>query len=218
MKALKILSVRNFLKLSLLLVASLPLVSLALSDRFEGIDRAESSVVRDAEIAMSSDQEKALAAFSEAVKVFFSARCANCHPAGDIPSQGDEMTPHAQGVTRGKAGKGVYGMACTTCHQAENLSGEHMPPGVSNGWHMPPADQKMIFQGLTAAQLCVQLKDPKRNGGRNTPEDAIHHLEEDPLVQWAWAPGNGRTVPPMSYPDFLKAMKMWVESGAACPE
>ena len=83
---------------------------------------------------------------------------------------------------------------------------------------MPPTDQKMVFQGLTAGQLCRQLKDPKKNGGRKTPKEAIHHLEADPLVTWAWAPGNGRTLPPMSYEDFMKNMNDWVNNGGACPE
>jgi len=181
------------------------------------VERVEATTVNDEVIMNSPDPEKARAAFKDAVKVFFSARCANCHPGGDIPTQGDAMTPHAQGVTRGKDGKGVYGMQCATCHQAENLPGEHMPPGVPN-WHMPPANQKMVFQGLTEGQLCRQLKDPTKNGGRKTPKDAIHHLEEDPLVHWAWEPGNGRTVPPMSYKDFMAKMNEWVDNGAACPE
>ncbi|MBL8183009.1 MAG: hypothetical protein JNL64_15530 [Blastocatellia bacterium] len=181
------------------------------------IERVEATTVNDEVIMNSPDPEKARAAFKDAVKVFFSARCANCHPGGDIPTQGDAMTPHAQGVTRGKDGKGVYGMQCATCHQAENLPGEHMPPGVPN-WHMPPANQKMVFQGLSEGQLCRQLKDPTKNGGRKTAKDAIHHLEEDPLVHWAWEPGNGRTVPPMSYKDFMAKMNEWVDNGAACPE
>lgn len=217
MGANTLLSNRNVLKFCVVLVACLTLVGFAWSERVDERDRIESSVVSDTEIAIAADPEKARAAFSEAVKVFFSARCANCHPAGDIPTQGDSFTPHAQGVTRGKDGKGVYGMTCTTCHQAENLPGEHMPPGVPN-WHMPPANQKMVFQGLTARQLCIQLKDPKRNGGRKTPKDAIHHLEEDPLVHWAWTPGNGRSTPPMSYEDFMAKMNDWVANGAACPE
>ncbi|MEZ5427994.1 MAG: hypothetical protein R2747_17110 [Pyrinomonadaceae bacterium] len=162
--------------------------------------------------------ELAKAAFSEAFKVFASPRCANCHPAGDVPTQGDEMALHAQGVTRGADGKGKYGMKCATCHQSENLEGDHMPPGVSTGWHMPPADMKMVFQGLTAGQLCRQLKDPKMNGGRKTLEEAIEHLEKDPLVHWGWKPGNGRTTPPLSYEEFMKNIHEWVENGGDCPE
>lgn len=157
------------------------------------------------------------AAFAEAYKVFMSPRCANCHPAGDVPTQGDAMDLHAQGVTRGKDGKGKYGMKCATCHQTENLEGEKMPPGVAN-WHMPPADMKMVFQGRTARQLCQQLKNPKMNGGRKTLEEAIEHLEKDPLVHWGWSPGNGRTTPPLSYEEFMKNIHEWVENGGACPD
>lgn len=214
---MSIFSNKTFAKLGIVAIACLTLAGFALSERLDKVNRVEDSVLNEAEIAAAPDPAKAKAAFNDAVKVFFSARCANCHPGNDIPTQGDEMTPHAQGVTRGKDGKGVYGMTCTTCHQAENLAGDHMPPGVPN-WHMPPANQKMVFQGLTARQLCMNLKNPLKNGGRKTPKDAIHHLEEDPLVHWAWTPGNGRTVPPMSYEDFMKTMKEWVDNGAACPE
>jgi len=166
----------------------------------------------------SEKEAVSVAAFNDAAKVFFSARCANCHPASDIPTQGDEMVPHMQGVTRGKDGKGVYGQTCTTCHQAENLAGEHMPPGVSVGWHMPPANQKMVFQGLTPGQLCRQFKDPSKNGGKKTLKEAMHHIESDPLVLWGWEPGNGRTIPPMSHADFLKKVNEWIDNGGACPE
>jgi cytochrome c5 len=213
----KFFSKQNILKLSVIGVAFFAVTAFAYSSRLNRPERIEDSTINDETVANAPDPEKAKTAFNAAVNVFFSARCANCHPAGDIPTQGDGMSLHAQGVTRGKEGKGVYGMTCTTCHQAENLPGEHMPPGVPN-WHMPPANQKMVFQGLTAGQLCRNLKDPKTNGGRKTPKDAIHHLEEDPLVHWAWTPGNGRTLPPMSYADFMKEMNAWVENGAACPE
>jgi cytochrome c5 len=189
----------------------------ALAERAEHIP-VESSIVNEEVIEASANPEKAKAAFNEAVKVFFHARCANCHPAGDIPTQGEEMTPHTQGVTRGKDGKGVYGMTCTTCHQAENLPGEHMPPGVAN-WHMPPANQPMVFQGLTARQLCQNFKNPLKNGGHKTLRGAMEHIQKrDPLVVWAWEPGNGRSVPPMSFEEFSAKVEEWVKAGGACPE
>jgi mono/diheme cytochrome c family protein len=169
----------------------------------------------------SPDQTKeqlSKAAFSEAYKVFMSPRCANCHPAGDVPTQTDAMTLHTQNVVRGAEGKGKYGMKCATCHQLENLEGEHLPPGVSTGWHMPPADMKMVFQGRTAHELCEQFKDPKQNGGKKTLAAAMEHLEADPLVLWGWSPGNGRTVPPLSHEEFMKNIKAWMENGAACPD
>lgn len=169
-----------------------------------------------------TEEERAaqsVAAFNETTKVFFSARCANCHPAGDTPTQGDAMTPHTQGVTRGPKGEGVFGMKCTTCHQNENLPGEHMPPGTSKDWHMPPAEFKMPFQKITAAQLCRNFKDPKQNGGFKTAEAAMEHVfKRDPLVMWGWQPGNNRTTPPMSFEQFEAKLKEWIENGAACPE
>jgi len=165
----------------------------------------------------SDDPVKARAAFNEAVKVFFSARCSNCHPAGDSPTQGDERRIHDLDVKRGPDGKGVAGMECSTCHQAENLDGDGLPPGAPN-WHMPPSEHKLVFQGMTAGQLCAQLKDPARNGGRKTLRDSIHHIEVDPLVAWAWTPGNGRTTPPLSKAEMLKKLNEWIDAGAACPE
>ncbi len=91
-----------------------------------------------------------------------------------------------------------------------------MPPGVRN-WHMPPAQMKMVFEGKSAGELCRQLKDPKQNGG-HSGEDAIEHLESDPLVHWGWSPGDGRSTPALSHADFVRQMQEWVRNGAACPE
>lgn len=165
----------------------------------------------------SIDPAASRAAFDEAVKVFFSARCSNCHPGGDAPTQSDKMTVHTMEVKRGPDGRGVGELKCTTCHQDINLDGDNMPPGVPD-WHMPGENQKMPFQGVTAGQLCRNLKDPKQNGGLQTPKDAVKHLETDPKILWAWQPGNGRTVPPMGHAEFLKKMNEWVAGGAACPD
>lgn len=219
MNKTKVFTLRNSLKLIVVVVAFFGVAALAYSNRIESLERVEASTINEESIANSPDPEKAKAAFNDAVKVFFSARCANCHPGGEIPTQGDEMTPHTQGVTRGKDGKGVFGQQCATCHQLENLTGMHMPPGTSKEWHMPPADQKMVFQGLTPGQLCRQLQDPKKNGGHKTLRESMDHIQKkDPLVTWAWNPGNGRTVPPMSFEEFSAKIEEWVVNGGACPE
>ena len=212
------LSKANYLKLALVGIACFAIAGFAWTGSRFGSPEVDSTFVGS--LAETENEAVSVAAFNEAAKVFFSARCANCHPAGDIPTQGDAMTPHTQGVTRGKDGKGVYGMKCTTCHQSENLEGDHLPPGVNtaDGWHMPPAAHKMPFQGLTAGQLCRNFKDPKMNGGKKTLKEAMHHLEADPLVHWGWTPGNGRTLPPLSYKDFMAKINEWMDNGAACPE
>lgn len=219
MKTLKKFASTNLLKLFFVLAAGVAFAGITLSERMHGLDRVDASGINEETLALADDPVKARAAFNEAVKVFFSARCANCHPAGDIPTQGDEMTAHTQGITRGKDGHGVYGQKCSTCHQLENLPGEHMPPGTTKEWHMPPANQKMVFQGLTAGQLCRNFKNPAKNGGHKTLREAMEHIQKkDPLVTWAWEPGNGRTLPPMSFEEFSAKVEEWVATGGACPE
>lgn len=207
----------NGLRLAVIGIAVFAFAGFAWTGGRLGSPRVDNTFVGS--LGESKREQVSVAAFNEASKVFFSARCANCHPAGDVPTQGDEMTPHTQGVTRGPKGEGVYGMKCTTCHQNENLEGEHMPPGTSKDWHMPPASHKMPFQGLTAGQLCRNFKNPKENGGFKTAREAMEHIQKrDPLVTWAWAPGNGRTTPPMSFEQFAAKVEEWVANGAACPE
>ncbi|MBK6725307.1 MAG: hypothetical protein IPG58_19205 [Acidobacteria bacterium] len=187
------------------------------SSRIGRLERVEASTINETTIAAGSDPAKSRAAFSESVKVFFSARCSNCHPGGEGPTQGDTMTPHSMEIKRGPDGRGIGEQKCTTCHQDINLDGDGLPPGAPN-WHMPGEANKMAFQGISAGQLCRNLKDPLKNGGRKSAKDAVHHIATDPLVLWAWTPGNGRTTPPMSHADFIKKMNEWVDNGAACPE
>jgi mono/diheme cytochrome c family protein len=163
-----------------------------------------------------ADSAAAKAAFQRAYSVFVSPRCQNCHPVGDAPLQGDDSHVHAQYVKRGTDGHGVYGMTCHTCHQDANLPGANMPPGNPK-WGLPPPKMKMVFVGKTAGELCRQLKDPKQNGGR-TIAQIITHVSSDDLVGWGWNPGDGRTLPPLSRPDFAAAMQEWADNGAACPD
>lgn len=162
------------------------------------------------------DASKARAAFTEAAKVFFSPRCVNCHPGGDAPLQGDSSLPHSNDVVRGPKGRGTEDLQCSMCHLDTNTVGEGMPPGVPD-WHMPGSEIKMSFQGLTTGQLCRQLKDPLKNGGRNSARDAVEHVFTDPKVIWAWSPGNDRTKPPLARDVFLQKMNDWLKNGADCP-
>jgi hypothetical protein len=45
-----------------------------------------------------------------------------------------------------------------------------------------------------------------------------HVQKRDPLVTWAWNPGNGRTTPPMALEPFLAKVQEWVDNGGACPD
>jgi hypothetical protein len=165
-------------------------------------------------IAASSDSLVSQQAFLDVYRVLMSPRCMNCHPAGDVPLQGDDSHLHTQGVKRGPEGRGLYALKCTNCHQSSNTPGLNMPPGVSD-WHLPPANMRMVFQGRSAHDLALQMVDPKRNGGKSK-QDLIEHMKTD-LVRWAWHPGDGRTKPPLSYEEFTARFKDWIEKGAVAP-
>jgi hypothetical protein len=75
---------------------------------------------------------------------------------------------------------------------------------------------RMVFQGRTPRQLALQILDPKQNGGR-TKEDLVDHMTKDDLVGWAWHPGDGRKLPPLSKPAFATQVKLWIAKGAYAP-
>jgi hypothetical protein len=157
-----------------------------------------------------------LQAWSVVYGVLEHPRCMNCHPLGDVPLQGDASVPHAQNVQRGPDGEGLFALRCATCHQAENAPGPHLPPGAPK-WHLPRADAPLVFQGRSSSELCRQLRDPARNGGK-TPEQLFDHMAHDALVLWGWDPGEGRTPVPVPHESFAAAVRAWVDGGCDCPE
>jgi hypothetical protein len=165
--------------------------------------------------ALPKDSIGSTKAFMSVYKVLMSSRCMNCHPSGESPLQGDDSHIHTMNVKRGADGKGLYAARCGNCHQAGNTAGLHMPPGNPK-WGLPPANMRMVFQGRTPRQLALQLLDPKQNGGR-TKAQLIDHMAHDDLVGWAWHPGDGRTLPPMSRPAFAAQVRLWIAKGAYAP-
>jgi hypothetical protein len=83
-------------------------------------------------------------------------------------------------------------------------------------WGLAPLS--MLWEGRTKAQICEQMKDPERNGGRRTGEEVIEHMKVDPLVLWAWNPGTGRTTPPLTHQQFVDALEAWVRADMRCPK
>jgi len=163
---------------------------------------------------LADDSVRSVRAFNKVYAVLMSPRCVNCHPAGDVPLQGDDSHLHTMLPKRGADGKGLFAMKCANCHQPENTPGPHTPPGNPN-WHLPPADMKMVFQGKTAHELAKQLLDPQQNGHKNK-QQLIEHADDD-LVLAGWNMGKGRTKPPLSHAEFKKAWIEWLETGAYAP-
>jgi hypothetical protein len=161
------------------------------------------------------DDARARAAFLSIVPVLKHPRCLNCHANGDFPRQGDDSHVHSQNVRRGLEGRGKFGEKCGACHQEQNVAGLNMPPGAP-GWHLPPANMPMIWEGKTPGQICQQIKDAKQNNGKSVAQ-IVDHVTSDKLVLWGWNPGDGRTLPPLSHEEFAAKFTEWARFGAACP-
>lgn len=160
------------------------------------------------------DSIASVTAFRDVYRVLMHPRCMNCHPAGDVPLQGDDSHLHGMLPRRGKDGKGVYAMKCSNCHQPTHLDGPAKPPGHPD-WHLPPANMKMVFEGKTPYQLAKQLINPKTNGNKTLQQLKAH--ADDGLVKVGWNMGEGRTPPPLSHAEFKKAWVTWIDNGAYAP-
>ena len=153
------------------------------------------------------------ALFGEMARVLTHPRCINCHPNGDSPHQRMAMELHDPPVVRGPADNGVPGMECTTCHQDRNQELTRVPGAPK--WHLAPLE--MAWVGRSIGQICNQIKDPNRNGGK-TLEQIVEHNGHDELVAWGWNPGADREPAPGTQSQFGALSAAWVETGAECPE
>jgi hypothetical protein len=162
------------------------------------------------------------------------------------PTVGEQRRPHPMDITiannvvlfkDGQAYKQAEGvvLSCRSCHQNSNGDKEGMPPGNITPampgfvWHMPQTTM-IIPKGITAKTLCNKWLDPAHNsshlaqrGGKNDLETFKkefhqHHASLDPLVAWSWSPGPGREKAPGEHQDFVRAVGVWIDAGAPCPE
>ncbi len=161
---------------------------------------------------------RSVALFTEAGKVIQSPRCLNCHPVERAPTQGDDLHPHNPPMKAGDSGHGPAGLPCFSCHGEANVPtwGQNIKsiPGDPK-WALAPAE--MAWQGKSLGQICAQLKDPARNGGK-TMAQIHHHMAEDHLVGWGWNPGAGRVPAPGTQAQFGELIKAWIDTGAKCPK
>jgi len=167
----------------------------------------------DAFASIKDEAARSVALFAEAGKALQHPRCLNCHPAGDRPTQHEAMTPHEPWVVRGADGMGVAAMRCNTCHGEKNFEPSHAPGNPA--WRLAPAS--MAWQGKSLKEICEQLKDRKRNGGKSDAQ-MILLAKEDDLVGWGWKPGADRQPAPGTQAQFGALIEAWLKSGRHCPE
>lgn len=188
------------------------------TDRAHPVGKPLQDVGSFASIGDASRRSAAL--FAEAGKVLQHPRCLNCHPPTRRPTQGETLRTHMPPIFAGGgegAGAGLPGLPCTTCHRASNTptlsAGIVSVPGAEH-WSLAPAS--MAWQGKSLKEICEQIKDPARNGGRSLAQIRTH-LAEDHLVGWAWHPGDGREPAPGTQTGFGSLIEAWIATGAHCP-
>jgi hypothetical protein len=165
-------------------------------------------------IADRADRSRAI--FAEIGTVLAHPRCMNCHPAGEHPLQGADHREHKPVVWRSDTGN--YGTPCGECHTEQNVALREAAsyqsiPGHPR-WGVAPLS--MAWEGKSIGDICRQLKDTARNGGRDLAM-LQEHVAKDDLVAWGWNPGAGREPAPGSQQAAGELVQAWIDSGAECP-
>lgn len=169
--------------------------------------------------ASAQENRDGLEHWQKLYEVFSHPRCANCHvpednrPRWSGPSYG-ESGFHGMNIDAGVSRIGADSIICSTCHAQTNSDEPHGPPG-SPIWMLAPV--QMVWWEQTSKQICEQIKDPQRNGGRDLAAIAAH-IRHDKLVHWGWAPGPGREPAPYSIEETAQFVDLWAAAGAPCPE
>jgi hypothetical protein len=156
--------------------------------------------------------------FAEAAKVLTHPRCVNCHPATDRPLQGRDQHAHWPPAWRGEDGTGVAGNRCSACHTDHNYTLQERAtyrsiPGHQR-WQLAPVE--MAWEGKSLGDICRQLKDRNRNGGRDLAQ-LQEHVAKDDLIAWGWHPGIGRDPAPGTQELAGQLVQAWIDTGAQCP-
>ena len=168
--------------------------------------------------AIGDERTRSIALFMEAAKVIQHPRCLNCHPPTRRPTQGDDLHAHIPPMDAAASGHGTPALPCGSCHGDRNVATLGVSiasvPGQSL-WSLAPA--AFAWQGKSSGEICTQIKDRSRNGGRTLAQ--IHaHMATDPLVGWAWHPGDGRSPAPGTQAQLGALIEAWIASGAHCPQ
>jgi hypothetical protein len=197
------------------LAAALVLLSSALAAAAPSdADQTLKSPAEFASIANKTERSRAI--FREIGKLVTHPRCMNCHPAGDHPLQGDDQHEHMPPVWRGETGH--LETNCAGCHTERNVTLHEAAsyksiPGNPR-WGVAPLS--MAWQNKSLGEICRQLKDVNRNGGRDLAL-LQEHVAKDDLVAHGWDPGDGREPAPGNQEAAGQLVQAWIDSGAECP-
>jgi hypothetical protein len=152
---------------------------------------------KDALPAGSVSQADGLQAWSRIEAVVTHPRCANCHvDARAIPiwTPAGESKPRAHGMNihGGESRIGAELIPCSTCHVTSTTANDPAPapPHAGIDWQLAPVE--FLWFGQSGAKICTQLRDPKRNGGRDAKGSVPHLSFDENCFYRRWATDIGQ--------------------------
>lgn len=168
----------------------------------------------------SVSREAGLEAWARIYEVTSHPRCSNCHVGADNipmwsgPSYGTAR-PHGMNVNAGESRIGAEYVPCSSCHAYREGDHDmpHAAPQVAMAWQLAPVEAEWF--GRSSDEICAQLRDPERNGGRDYLEIA-GHLDHDLILHWAWSPGGEREPAPYSLQEHVNDVLAWGVAGYPC--
>ena len=194
------------------------LAAVLLSPAFAAADTAADRTLKSpsAFASIADKTERSRAIFGEIGKLVTHPRCMNCHPAGEHPLQGEDQHEHMPPVWRGE--NGHLATNCAGCHTNQNTTLHEAAsyksiPGNPR-WSLAPLS--MAWQNKSLGEICRQLKDVTRNGGRDLAM-LQEHIAKDDVVAHGWDPGEGREPAPGNQQAAGQLVQAWIDSGAECP-
>jgi|TARA_B110000908_G_scaffold162252_1_gene207462 hypothetical protein len=178
------------------------------------------AIIIEPAAAGSISTDEGLEAWDRAYEVTSHPRCANCHvgpserPMWSGPAYG-KTRAHGMNVMAGESRIGAETIQCSTCHAYREGVNDipHAAPQVAMNWQLAPIEADWF--GKSSQEICAQLRDPERNGGRTMIELA-EHLNHDLILHWAWNPGGGRQPAPYSLQEHIDDLLIWGVAGFPC--
>lgn len=202
----------------LIFAAGLAFAPLALAEGGHGLD------LSNLPGAGTVARENGLAAWNKIHTVLTHPRCLNCHVGADnVPRWGTKAAPdriHGMAINAGISRIGAETLSCKTCHQNSTRPNTvpHAAPHTGMDWRLAPVEFQ--WTDRKSAEICAQMRDPARNGGRDAA-GLIEHIRHDAevigFIAWSFAPGAGRDPAPGSLQAHLEDMAVWTAAGMPCP-
>lgn len=205
-------------------LTSLAISALTLATLAEAEGAAPATITAPVKGAVS--EAEGLAAFTRIYEVVSHPRCANCHTGADnIPmwygGTDGPAQPHGMNINAGESRIGAETLLCSTCHRTSDdlRSDPNAPPHAGLDWQLAPVDFEWFAK--SPAEICAQLSDPDRTGGRDWMGLAEHLVEDAGhrgFVLWGWNPGGGRAPAPYTLQAHVDDVLAWGVSGQPCPK